>query len=338
MAGESAAKSNKHERSWDSAFYRFAEGVRTLTGGEVNYKVLYSYVGTNGRYVNHNNALVRKRTAAAFSRLIHSSKYADDLRDSHRADGEVFSRAATQLVAELRRTSGQDDEALMEALLQILLDGVQQGLINEQASGRADVNRARLRRELDALAAWCHTQRASGAAPLEVLAAAIFHLLAYGRLDERFARTLLDATPAEGAPAHAMTPPFGLDCDGGACLIRVKDDRSAPLSGIWRIDASRPFTIGRYMDCDAIESEPLVSRLHCRIYWFEDAWYVEDVRSTHGTRVLRGDSAAVSQVVFDSATAPALVFKLSFGDRIELAGCVTYWFRSLAVGEFIQGE
>lgn len=79
----------KHESSWDSAFYRFAEGIRSLSRGAINYKILYALVGTNGRYVNHSNALVRKRTAAAFSRLIHSSRYADDLRESYHRDDEV---------------------------------------------------------------------------------------------------------------------------------------------------------------------------------------------------------------------------------------------------------
>lgn len=333
MSEQSAAHAGKHEGSWDSAFYRFAEGIRSLTHGAVNYKILYAMVGTNGRYVNHSNALVRKRTAAAFSRLIHSSRYADDLRESYRKDGEVFTHAAAELLDELRRTSGSDDEVLMEALLGILMDGVQQGLINEQRSGRADVNRIRLRRELSALSVWCHAARAAGELPLEELLAAMFHLLAFGRLDERFSRTLLDTTPDE-TPALAEAAKTPAPPVEEACLIRVQDDRSAPLDGIWRVDADRPFSIGRYTDCDAIEADPLVSRLHCRVYRMGDAWYVEDAHSSHGTRVLRGDTAATSTVVFDSATAPSPVFQLSFGDRIELAGRVTYWFRSLATRGF----
>ena len=164
-------------------------GIRSLSRGAVNYKILYALVGTNGRYVNHSNALVRKRTAAAFSRLIHSSRYADDLRESYHRDDEVFSYAASELVEELRRTSEQDDAAIMDALLGTLMDGVQQGLLNEQLSGRMDVSRMRLRRELGALSAWCHAAKVGGEIPLEELVAAIFHLLAFGRLDERFART-----------------------------------------------------------------------------------------------------------------------------------------------------
>lgn len=321
----------KHESSWDSAFYRFAEGIRSLSRGAINYKILYALVGTNGRYVNHSNALVRKRTAAAFSRLIHSSRYADDLRESYHRDDEVFSYAASELVEELRRTSEQDDAAIMDALLGTLMDGVQQGLLNEQLSGRMDVSRIRLRRELGALSAWCHAAKVGGEIPLEELVAAIFHLLAFGRLDERFARTLFDATPAEGAQDDVLANEPEFDRVGDACLIRVRDDRSAPLDGIWRVRADEPFTIGRYTDCDAIEADPLVSRLHCRIYCDDGTWYVEDTHSCHGTRVLRGDSAASSTVVFDSEQSESPVYKLAFGDRIELAGRVMYWFRSLAM-------
>ena len=34
----------KHESSWDSAFYRFAEGIRSLSRGAINYKILYALV------------------------------------------------------------------------------------------------------------------------------------------------------------------------------------------------------------------------------------------------------------------------------------------------------
>ena len=328
--GEGGAKrSQVHDGAWDSAFYRFAEGVRTLSGGAVNYKILYAMVGMNGRYVNHVNAIVRKRTAAAFSRLIHSSRYADDFREAYRADDTVFASAATELIARLRQNAHLDDRELMDALLLLLREGIARGLSNERAAGRADVNLARLENETAALAAWCATSRVAGRVPLEELAASLFHIVAFGHLDERFARTLLAATPDDVPSAAEVPVAAGSPRADAACLFRVGETRTAPLSGAWRIDAARPFAIGRYTDCDAIESDPYVSRVHCRIWQADGSWYVEDAGSAHGTRVVRGETPGDSVEVFDSTAKDSPVFKLSFGDRIVLAGRITYWFRSL---------
>ena len=330
MAVDGVRRPHARDAAWDSAFYRFAEGVRALTGGQVNYKILYAMVGTNGRYVNHVNAIVRKRTAAAFSRLIHSSRYALDFQEAYRADDAVFALAAAELVASLRETTGLDDAALTERLLEMLDEGVVPGLANERSAGRTEVNLARLDCEASSLAGWCRTSLAEGRSPLEELTASIFHMVAFGHLDERFARMLLVPTPLDASAAAPRHPAPSADA---ACLIRVADDRTAPLGGAWVVDAGRPFSIGRYADCDAIETDPFVSRLHCRIFHQDGAWYVEDSHSSHGTCVLRGETAEASRTVFDSRTADSPVFGLSFGDRIVLAGRVTYWFRSLEQGE-----
>lgn len=306
--------------SWHTAFYYFAEHIRTLSRGCINHKRLYSYVGTNGHYVNHENPYVRKRTAASLSRLVHSHHYADDLRANHQADHAVFSEAANQVLSMLREEGGCADAWLKDYLMNELWADVQRGLANERDDGRTDLSLARVANEMDALFEWaralpgdrdeecCHT-----------LLTSYFHLLAYGYLDERFVYALANETPLvlpaqreAGAPA----------CADSACLIRYADGDHAAVSNVWKIEASAPFTIGRYTDCDAIEADPGVSRQHCRIFQREGAWWVEDLSSRHGTCVVRGDAT-----VYDSQQpeAPA-AFKLRHRDRLVLADSAQYWF------------
>lgn len=38
MAVDRVRRPHARDAAWDSAFYRFAEGVRALTGGQVNYR------------------------------------------------------------------------------------------------------------------------------------------------------------------------------------------------------------------------------------------------------------------------------------------------------------
>ena len=319
---------------WDSAFYRFAEGVRTLTGGRVNYKVVYAAVGTNARYINHTSAVVRKRTAASLSRLMHSSRYAADFRAAYAADDGIFATAAHELAGQLRAASGLSEGELLAELAGGVWPEMCEGLSNELRDGRHGLSRMRIERESEALLAWCDAQAQQGGhLPVEELLSAAFHMMAFGCLDERFAHMLLAPTAdaAEGVP-----PAVPAADPGAAVVVRVPDDRAAAVSGVWRLDAGRPFAIGRYTDCDAIERDPLVSRLHCRIYHLGGTWYVEDAASTHGTQVLRDGDDGISSEVFSSLADPSrATCALEFGDRIVLAGRVTYRFRALAEGDLI---
>lgn len=322
---------------WDSAFFRFAESVRTLTRGTVNYKFVYALVGVSGRYVNHASPIVRKRTAASLSRLMHSSRYATDLRESYQQDGSVFARAAHELAARARRAQSTNDAALVEAFIGSIWEEIRQGLVSEQLGGR-DISLARVERETTALRAWVRVQLASDRAPLDELIAACFHMMAFGHLDERFARSLCSRTPVsmEGMGARPICPRAD-----EACLIRTRPEGAAPVSGVWRLSADHPFSIGRYTDCDAIEVDPLISRVHCRVYRIGDAWYVEDSGSRYGTRVLRGTGPGFLPAVFDSRKPDAstgrglATCRLEFGDCIELSGRVVYWFRSIDEDELI---
>ena len=170
---------------------------------------------------------------------------------------------------------------------------------------------------------WGEQQAACGRAPLAELLAACFRTMAFGCLDDRFARTLCSRTPQE-----LQAPPDAGDerAQDGACLIRVGDGGGPCVLGVWCVDADRPFSIGRFSSCDAIEADPVVSRLHCRVFMLDDTWFLEDGGSTHGTRVLR-DAGGGLACVFDSGEGDGpRTFPLEFGDRIVLAGRSTYWF------------
>lgn len=322
MASSSQVCDCVHEHGWDSAFYRFAESIRDLTCGGCNHKHIYALVGTRGRYINHTNPIVRKRTAAALSRLMHSSRYAADMRKGYADDSSVFSQAAASLIDMLRNATGLDDAGLFDFVLHTSWPELLRGLESERRAGR-EIDPLRMTCESREVVRWGEQQAACGRAPLAELLAACFRTMAFGCLDDRFARTLCSRTPQE-----LQEPPDTGDgrAQDGACLVRVADGDGPCVLGVWCVDADRPFSIGRFSSCDAIEADPVVSRLHCRVFMLDDTWFLEDGGSTHGTRVLR-DTGGGPACVFDSGEGDGpRTFPLEFGDRIVLAGRSTYWF------------
>ena len=322
MASSSQVCDCVHEHGWDSAFYRFAESIRDLTCGGCNHKHIYALVGTRGRYINHTNPIVRKRTAAALSRLMHSSRYAADMRKGYADDSSVFSQAAASLIDMLRNATDLDDAGLFDFVLHTSWPELLRGLESERRAGR-EIDPLRMACESREVVRWGEQQAACGRAPLAELLAACFRTMAFGCLDDRFARTLCSRTPQE-----LQEPPDTGDgrARDGACLVRVADGDGPCVLGVWCVDADRPFSIGRFSSCDAIEADPVVSRLHCRVFMLDGTWFLEDGGSTHGTRVLR-DTGGGPACVFDSGEGDGpRTFPLEFGDRIVLAGRSTYWF------------
>lgn len=322
MASSSQVCDCVHEHGWDSAFYRFAESIRDLTCGGCNHKHIYALVGTRGRYINHTNPIVRKRTAAALSRLMHSSRYAADMRKGYADDSSVFSQAAASLIDMLRNATDLDDAGLFDFVLHTSWPELLRGLESERRAGR-EIDPLRMACESREVVRWGEQQAACGRAPLAELLAACFRTMAFGCLDDRFARTLCSRTPQE-----LQAPPDTGDgrAQDGACLVRVADGDGPCVLGVWCVDADRPFSIGRFSSCDAIEADPVVSRLHCRVFMLDGTWFLEDGGSTHGTRVLR-DAGGGLTCVFDSGEGDGpRTFPLEFGDRIVLAGRSTYWF------------
>lgn len=164
MASSSQVCDCVHEHGWDSAFYRFAESIRDLTCGGCNHKHIYALVGTRGRYINHTNPIVRKRTAAALSRLMHSSRYAADMRKGYADDSSVFSQAATSLIEMLRNATDLDDAGLFDYVLHTSWPELLRGLESERRAGR-EIDPLRMACESREVVRWGEQQVACGRAP-----------------------------------------------------------------------------------------------------------------------------------------------------------------------------
>ena len=316
------------DRGWHTALYYFAEHIRSLSRGRVNHKVLYSYLGTNGHYINHDNPTIRKRTAAVLSRLVHSRRYVEDFRASYEKNPRVFDEAARLLSTDLCGSAGCSVGELVAYFCGPLWDDVERGLEHEREDGRVELSLDRIANEMGSLFSWCEGQPACGGEQLAVLASSYFHLMTFGHLDERFVRELADETPLDvpgGCGHHAGRAALREDC---ACLVKYTSDEPGALANWWTVAADRPFSIGRYTDCDIIEAHPCVSRRHCRIVGEGGRWFLEDQGSTHGTCVQRG-----VRTVYDSARDGGAPFALAFGDRLVLAGASSYWFGALLEGE-----
>lgn len=345
-AGQHDFNQNERSKGWHTALYYFAEHVRVLTNGTVNHKVLYSYMGTKGHYINHSNPAIRKRTAAALSRLIHSSRsYVADFRSTYSENKQVFNIAAEDLCRHILACHDDADE-LLAYFAGPAWDDVEQGLENEWEDGRSDLNLARATNEMGSLLAWCTADaRKPARERLTTVVSSYLHLLAMGHLSEDVMRWLFDETPL------SLDAVGYEDCKGDACrqasyacLIHAHGDDPTKVHGWWVVDPKKPFVIGRYTDCDAIDTDKCVSRLHCRIEHCGGAWSVQDMKSTHGTRVERAGA-----VVYDNAAEEKerMRFPLQYGDCIVLAGRSRYWFGALfdaeetlrfALPEHMQGH
>lgn len=320
---ERAPEKRKAAEGWDSAFYRFAEGIRIITGGAVNHKAIYALVGTNGRYANHANPLVRKRTAAALSRLIHSTRYAAEMRERLLDDADLFATAGSELARRVMETSGRRERALLDAIEADLLPSLLEGFANESKAGRFELNMSRIECELRCLGSWIGHQSSRGDGLLPVLFEALLHMLAFGCVPNQLAHLLVSDTPvAVAAPSNRELPAPSTQ----GCLMKF--DASAPceLLGVWPIEHGVA-TVGRFTDATIIENDPYVSRLHCRVYAYADGWFVEDARARHGTRVLRRGADHALEPVYDSLQeGSGPTFELRPGDVIELAKRVSYLF------------
>lgn len=333
------------QRGWYTAFYYLAEHIRMLTNGEINHKQTYSYIGEQAQYINHENPTIRKRTAAALSRIIHSSKYAEEMRERHAKDPTVFAVAADTICNAIRTTSGISSDELYSYLRDIAWPDVRLGLQNERDEGRKELDIARmtnevdtvLRHDLDSLSHIGSMMPSTsieretvdlsfaklGVTPprySESFLTIMLFLMAYGHLDSDLMREIVDKAPTASFERIEENIPDAVE---KVCLVRLGDIRSYSISGIWEIDPDHDWTIGRYTDCSIIENDPAVSRVHCKIYREGNSWMISDEGSTNGTCIISQDGT----VLYDStATGAAPAFPLSSGNRILLTDRSCYWF------------
>lgn len=309
-------------REWHTAFYYLAEHVRFLTDDAINHKGLYALVGVDGRYMNHDNPLVRKRTAGALSRIVHSKRYVQDMQKRYMQTNAVFNVAATELIHDIELAGVLHGAELTGYLKDACWPDVRRGLENEGLSWRGDLNMVRIDQEISVL-----FSEAGEADPLdettELILASILHIVAFGSLDYSFARSLIDRRPTGALSADANC---GLS-SSRAFLIKFTDKNRSMILGAWVISQDRLFSIGRYTDCDVVEVDQGLSRIHCCIYWKSGIWWFEDMGSRNGSQVLRNSE----DVVFDSSTDGSRVpFELHHGDQVVLSGLSTYWFGAVA--------
>lgn len=334
------------ERGWYTAFYYFAEHVRILTNGAINHKQTYSYVGENAQYINNDNPTIRKRTAAALSRLMHSPKYAVEMRARHAEDPEVFATAASVLTKAIQEHSSLSSDEIYAYFRTVAWPEIELGLENECESGRPGINMRQLNTEMTEflrqdlnsalhLSATGSTPDPRAADPstlafakmgmtppryCESIVATILYVMTYGHLDESLMHAITDKTPTMSfAPVKVELP----ETANRVCIVRLGNPSSYSIGGVWEIDPDEPFTIGRYTDCSAIESDPSVSRLHCRIAHDGDGWVLEDMGSTNGTQVM----SKGGEILYDSREqGAARRTRIHEGDRILLADNVSFWF------------
>ena len=264
------------------------------------------------------------------SRLIHSRRYVDDFAQSHQRNPSVFDEAARKLKDALCGETGKSETAVVEYFSTALWRDVERGFEHECEEGRVDLNLARISNEMRFLFAWCLSGTAECSSCLTILISSYFHLLTYGYLDEVFVSKLIEETPRclsiESDPGKR---PDETQADR-ACLIKYADLQSSTVLNWWVLHADRPFNIGRYTDCDIIETNRYVSRLHCHIKRQNGLWRFEDMGSQNGSRVVRAED-----VIYDSRNGARRSCALRYGDLIVLAGSSHYWFGGLCGDEFL---
>lgn len=317
-----ASGGRKRKRSWYTAMFYFSEHIREASGGAINYKVLYSLVGTKGHYVNHANAAVRASTAPELSRLIHSSRYAEDLRRSHQENEAVFDAGAASLYTMLGNLTLMSDDEMFAKLSGVMWDDIAKGFANEKNQGRSELDLVRIEQEMGNM----FSQYAVVAVDnrrqwLVSIISSYFHALGYGYIDVSLAH-LLAADTITVLDDEVFEEELFIK--GDACLIRVCDEST--IGGIWRLDPDKETVIGRYTDCDITESAGFVSRMHCLIRREGMRWVLQDDCSKHGTAVVRGGETIVVRGRDSTVHGSVL---LRQGDVLVLANQVRYWFGAL---------
>jgi len=91
--------------------------------------------------------------------------------------------------------------------------------------------------------------------------------------------------------------------------------RGAEAGRRWPLDRTRSITIGRGEECDIALPDRQVSRLHARIEWRQDSYYLVDLGSKNGTHLNGMEVRDTSSSLHDGDEIQiALRFKLAFVD------------------------
>ncbi len=116
-------------------------------------------------------------------------------------------------------------------------------------------------------------------------------------------------TNSDLSPSSAPQPPMKRE---SAMLIL---QRGAETGRRWPLDRSRALTIGRNEDCDISLPDRQVSRVHAKIYWTDEGYFLQDLESKNGTHVNGQEAENAPMPLHDGDEIQiALRFKLAFVD------------------------
>ena len=310
-----------------TAFIRLEEQLKSLSNRTINCKVLYGLVGREGHYFDHNNPIIRKQGAGELSRIAHSGRYIDDMQDRFRQNNLAFKNAAEKLVDMLEASSSSSLAYPISVLTDSFPPLFMESLEEEKQRFRGEVDLLRVTIEMQCLSAYAKRQLEDGESEDSILAMVLesyLWLLAFGRLDKQFSRTLQESLPRDALPACPSPE------KEATCLVRIDEREEPTFKGASVIDNEKPFTVGRYTTCDVLEMEPAVSLLHAVIYRKSGNWWFEDLDSEEGSKVFRASKDRRTKVYDSREDGPHVPFELEFGDYIELAdGAAQYRFARL---------
>lgn len=305
----------KEGAGWYTAMFFFLEHMRLLSKGTINHKILFARLSEKGNLINHSNPRIRRSVAASLSRTVHSARYAEALRASCEEDSGLIEEVVDWLYAQLVPLYPNTAELVVE-MGNVVWADVLVGLGNERFGGRAvDVMRAS--NEMQLVKSWAELACLDDRARFSLIVSAMLRIMTYGHLDaakaHQFAgETLLDEViPARCSAESAI-----------ACLIRVscKTDR---VSGVWALEPSKTYAVGRYSDCDIFDPDPHVSRRQCVLLCKDNIWYAKNESRSRGLRVLDGDGEVLASVA--PSDSEQLV-KILPEQVLELSGASQYLF------------
>jgi hypothetical protein len=90
--------------------------------------------------------------------------------------------------------------------------------------------------------------------------------------------------------------------------------RGAEAGRRWPLNRARPLTVGRSEECDISLPDRQVSRLHARVVWQEDQYFLEDLGSKNGTHLNGQEVQSPVPLQDGDEVQIALRFKLAFVD------------------------
>jgi pSer/pThr/pTyr-binding forkhead associated (FHA) protein len=90
----------------------------------------------------------------------------------------------------------------------------------------------------------------------------------------------------------------GINHQGGhAMILSYKDEKGAPKQvRLKTLMPSKPITIGRGEEADIVLNDPMSSRIHAAIRYWDDIFVVRDMGSSNGT-LLNGKKIEVAKLV-----------------------------------------